>query len=156
MKNLNHKKTLIIGIGNSGRQDDGLGWAFLDKLQVLPEMQAQLIYRYQLNVEDAELIKDADTVVFVDAYKGDGQDGYSFQPLEAGGTFEFSSHALQPEVVLALCQSLYNKYPSTYSFWIRGYAWELKTGLTEEAEKNLRQSLEFFEKILFGNVMVMK
>lgn len=156
MKNLNEKTTLIIGIGNSGRQDDGLGWAFLDELEKNPEFQGQLIYRYQLNVEDADLIQEADTVIFVDAYKGEGQDDYSFQPLEPGGTFEFSSHALLPEVILALCQNLYNKYPSAYSFWIRGYEWELQTGLTVKAEQNLQKALEFFEKVIYGNVMVMK
>ncbi len=156
MKNLNHKKTLIIGIGNSGREDDGLGWALLEKLEKNPEFQGQLIYRYQLNVEDADLIKDADNVVFVDAYKGEGQDNYSFQPLEPEGTFEFSSHSLKPEVILALCHNLYSQYPSAYTFWIRGYSWELQNGLTKEAEKNLDSALEFFEKIIFGNVMVMK
>ena len=26
----NNKQTMVLGIGNSGRQDDGLGWAFLE------------------------------------------------------------------------------------------------------------------------------
>ena len=156
MRNLNHKNTLIVGIGNSGRQDDGLGWALLDELEKNPAFEGQLIYRYQLNVEDADLIKDAETVVFVDAYKGDSQEIYCFQPLEPGGTFEFSSHALDPEVILALCQNLYNRYPSAYTFWIKGYEWELQAGLTSEATRNLSQAMQFFETIIFGNVMVMK
>jgi hydrogenase maturation protease len=149
MKNLNHSKTMIIGIGNCGRQDDGLGWAVLDELSKHNDFQGEIIYRYQLNIEDAEMIKDADAVVFVDAYKGTDEAGYSFQHLEAGGAFEFSSHALKPEVVLTLCQHLYDNFPKAYTFWIKGYDWELETGLTEKAEKNLKASMGYLESMLF-------
>ena len=59
-------KTIVIGIGNNGRQDDGLGWMFLD---FLDEQNANidLEYRYQLQIEDADLISNYDTVIFVDA-----------------------------------------------------------------------------------------
>ncbi len=32
MKNYDNKN-IIIGIGNCGREDDGLGWAFLDEIK---------------------------------------------------------------------------------------------------------------------------
>ena len=44
---------LIIGIGNSSRGDDGLGWAFLDTISQMQPLPGQLEYRYQLVVEDA-------------------------------------------------------------------------------------------------------
>ena len=46
-------KTIILGIGNNGRQDDGLGWAFLDFLEE-QNTTIDLEYRYQLQIEDAE------------------------------------------------------------------------------------------------------
>ena len=52
----NDPATLLIGIGNSGRQDDGLGWAFLDAVCSQPDLKAQCEYRYQLQIEDAELV----------------------------------------------------------------------------------------------------
>ena len=155
MKNLNHKKTFIIGIGNSGRQDDGLGWALLDELSRFTDFQGELIYRYQLNIEDAELIKEAETVIFVDATKEEGPD-YALQHLEPGGAFEFTSHALKPEVILALCQSLYEKFPSAYTFLIKGYEWELGTGLTPDAQRNLERSTSFFEALIFGKMIGLK
>ncbi len=140
---------MIIGIGNCGRQDDGLGWAVLDELSNRKDFQGQLVYRYQLNIEDAEMIKEADHVVFVDAYKGTEDADYSFQELKAGGEFEFSSHALKPEVILTLTQHLYNNFPKAFTFWIKGYDWELKTGLTEKAKKNLKVSMDYLESMLF-------
>jgi Ni,Fe-hydrogenase maturation factor len=61
-------RTIILGIGNNGRQDDGLGWLFLDSLKDL-ESKLTLEYRYQLQIEDAELISNYKTVIFVDASK---------------------------------------------------------------------------------------
>jgi Ni,Fe-hydrogenase maturation factor len=54
-------KKLIVGIGNASRGDDGLGWKFLDLLKERGFDDWELIYRYQLNVEDADLVKEADS-----------------------------------------------------------------------------------------------
>jgi Ni,Fe-hydrogenase maturation factor len=62
-------RTLLIGIGNSGRADDGLGWAFLDEVEKTLPKNYDLEYRYQLQVEDAELISHYNTVFFIDAHK---------------------------------------------------------------------------------------
>ncbi len=61
------KKTLFVGIGNIGRADDGLGWAFIDYLALKSTNSYNLEYRYQLQVEDAELISNYHTVIFVDS-----------------------------------------------------------------------------------------
>ena len=37
MKNLEDKKALVIGICNDARQDDGLGWALLSKIEKIIE-----------------------------------------------------------------------------------------------------------------------
>ncbi|PRC45939.1 Ni/Fe hydrogenase, partial [Mycobacterium sp. ITM-2017-0098] len=61
---------LIYGIGNVGRQDDGLGWAFVDWLEAqgcCPSAQVQR--SYQLLIEDADLISTKRRVLFVDATK---------------------------------------------------------------------------------------
>ena len=48
------RKTLLIGIGNSGRSDDALGWKFVDEFVEYGHL-FDLEYRYQLQIEDAEL-----------------------------------------------------------------------------------------------------
>ncbi|NEW80423.1 MAG: Ni/Fe hydrogenase, partial [Gelidibacter sp.] len=54
MKKLNN--IIIIGIGNNTRQDDGLGWYFLDLLEKEGFNTDNLLYKYQLMVEDSEII----------------------------------------------------------------------------------------------------
>src|SRR5436190_22585128 len=70
LDDLNNDSCLIYGIGNVGRQDDGLGWAFVDWLQAQGRCpNAEMLRSYQLLLEDAELISTKQRVLFVDATK---------------------------------------------------------------------------------------
>jgi len=80
-------ETVIFGIGNCGRGDDGLGWAFLDRIQQEPGFRGLIEYRYQLQPEDAALISRAERVLFVDSYRGDLRGGFQFKPCKASRTF---------------------------------------------------------------------
>ena len=57
MKNLKLKSnTLIIGIGNSGRRDDGLGWAFVNEIQSRMPDDFDYEWRYQLQVDRKSVV----------------------------------------------------------------------------------------------------
>ncbi len=138
------KKHIIFGIGNCGRQDDGIGWAFLDLLDKTEFKNASFEYKYQLQIEDAEQISNYDTVIFVDASKNDLINGYDFYTCKASNKHSFSTHALLPETVLYLSEHLYNHKPKAYILEVQGYEWELKNGLTKMASENLNKAIEFF------------
>jgi hydrogenase maturation protease len=138
--------TLLFGIGNSGRGDDGLGWAFLDRIEQGGHFPGQLEYRYQLQVEDAALASQADRVIFIDSYKGKLFRGFQWMPCQPSGEFEFTTHVLSPRAVLHYCQDLYSKAPPADLLMIQGTDWELKTGLSHEAAAHLESALRFFRE----------
>ena len=146
-------KCIIFGIGNSGRQDDGLGWAFLDLLKKNEFEKASFEYKYQLQIEDAELICNYDTVIFVDASKNELIDGYKFYTCKPSNKHSFSTHALVPETILYLSEHLYEHKPKAYILAIQGYEWELKNGLTKMAVENLNKAAEFFNQKAFLNLL---
>jgi len=146
-------KCIIFGIGNSGRQDDGLGWTFLDLLKKTEFEKASFEYKYQLQIEDAELIGKYDTVIFVDASKNDLINGYKFDTCKPSNKYSFSTHALVPETILYLSQHLYNHKPNAYILAIQGYEWELKNGLTKMAIENLNKVIEFINKKDLSNIL---
>ncbi len=148
MKNLNHKNTHIFGIGNSARQDDGLGWAFLDELQKKEKFQGEIHYCYQLNIEDAEIVADADKVIFVDACEDNIKEGYKIEKCQPDGKITYTTHALDPEAILALCNEVYGKIPEAYVLKIKGYNWELDEKLSESARKNLQGALSLVSEFL--------
>lgn len=135
--------TLFFGIGNSGRSDDGLGWAFLERLQQLDGFIGQAEFRYQLAVEDAALVARADRVVFIDAYRGQLADGFRWQRCTASENFEFTTHVLPPRAVMHYCSDLYGKAPRADLLMIQGVCWDLAQGLSARGLRNLGHALTF-------------
>ncbi len=135
---------LVIGIGNCGRADDGLGWAFLDRLGSISEFRGAVEYRYQLQVEDAALIATAEQVVFVDAHRGALPGGVRRETCTPAADFQFSTHALPPRAVLSLCRDLYPRTPPAQLLMIQGERWDLETGLSSTAETHLDRALDRF------------
>ena len=138
-------ETLLIGIGNSGRSDDGLGWAFLDRIQHEAAFDGRVEYRYQLQVEDAALISDVEHVIFIDSYRGELPSGFQLTRCEPCGEFAFTTHVLPPGAVLSLCRNLYGRVPRADTLMIQGTFWDLHIGISPEAERCLENALQFFE-----------
>jgi hydrogenase maturation protease len=136
--------SLIYGIGNCGRQDDGLGWAFIDRLEARQcTSRANLRRTYQLNLEDADLIQGFARVLFVDATKDPAVTSFALTRPEPRLDFSFTSHAISVPSILATALQCFGYVPEVYVLAIRGYEWEMQAGLTEPAERNLSDSLEF-------------
>ena len=140
----NGPSTLVLGIGNSGRSDDGLGWAFIDRLEASGIFKGILEYRYQLGIEDAELISHFDHVVVVDAYTGKTDFAAAWHPCQPEGNFSFTTHNVPPGVILHICSELYGKTPKVDCLLIGGKTWGLKIGLSEDATQNLDYAFGLF------------
>lgn len=143
----NNASSLIYGIGNIGRQDDGLGWAFIDWLEeesICPK--AELMRHYQLHLEDADLISYKKQVLFVDATKAIDVESFQLEKMEAKMDFSFSSHAISIPSIMATCRQCFEKVPDVQLLTIKGYEWELQLGLTEMAKRNLDASTAFFRQ----------
>lgn len=142
--------TLLFGVGNCGRRDDGLGWAFLDRIQHEPACLASIEYRYQLQVEDAAQVARAQRVIFIDSFRGEIPGGYLWSPCTASESFEFTTHVLPPRGVMHYCRDLYGKSPPADTLMIQGVAWNLEQGMSPEACRNLESALDFFRREVLG------
>lgn len=138
-------RILFIGYGNPGRQDDGLGPAFIQALENDPDIceKINLSSNYQLTVEDAYDIADYSKVVFVDASLT-APSPFTFDPVQGDKQQILGSHQLHPESVIQLCQTLYEEQPEAYILAIRGYEFdEFKEALSKQAMNNLEAALCF-------------
>lgn len=136
------KDSLLIGIGNAGRGDDGLGWAFADSLQEHDLLD--IVCRYQLQVEDAELISRYRQVWFVDASHRTCPDGFECDALGTEGQFSFTTHALHPAAVLQICEQVFRQKPDARLLAICGASFGLGLGLSETARANLDKAVAYF------------
>lgn len=129
---------LVYGIGNVGRQDDGLGWAVVDWLEETGRCgEATLVRGYQLVLEDAELVSRFRRVLFVDATKDDAVATVAVTRPEPSYDVPFSSHALTVPTVLATCRLCFEVLPEAWLLALRGHSWELEIGLTDGARESL-------------------
>ncbi len=147
---------LIIGIGNSGRNDDGLGWKFVDIISQSIQNSFDIEYRYQLQIEDADLVSKYNKVIFADASQAATQNGFEIIRCKKAGHYFFSSHLQSPETILYLAEMLYNKRPEAYTVAIEGQNWGLGKSLSKGAEKNLKKALAYFEKSFLPSIQPFK
>jgi len=136
-------RTLIIGYGNPGRGDDGLGPEFVRRIAQAARPRADMIVDFQLKVEHALDVASAARVVFVDASVA-CPPPFRLEPLAPAAKGEVGSHALSPGAVLALAQLTCGRAPEAYLLAIRGEAFGMmQDGLSPDAERNLRAAERF-------------
>lgn len=129
---------LIYGIGNVGRQDDGLGWAFVDWLEETGRGGAATLVRgYQLQLEDADLLRRFRRVLFVDATKDPAVNRLAVLTPEPAYDVPFSSHALTVPMVLATARLCFGVTPDARVLALRGHSFDLAVGLTAGARASL-------------------
>lgn len=133
-------RILVLGYGNPGRQDDGLGPAVAAGIDGLGWPNITAYDNYQLNIEDALEVAEHDVVWFVDAAKA-GPSPYDVRDLSAASSIEFTSHVVRPEAILAIARQYYGKSPQAFLLAIRGYQFEFVEELTAGAADNLRIAL---------------
>jgi len=145
------ERTLICGYGNPGRGDDGLGQALIARLEKDPRLRCRADIRtevrLQLNIEDALTVSGFERVIFADAATR-GRGPYTFTTIRPASQWSFSTHALSPGSVLALCRDLYAITPRAFLLGIRGYQWEFGQGLSDKAARGLDRAAAFLLKRL--------
>ena len=123
-------KILVLGYGNPGRGDDGLG----------PSAAAA--------VEAADLLARHDVVVFIDAAT-EGLEPFSFRRIQPGPAVMFSTHSATPEGVLTLADELFHESPEAFVLGIRGYEFnEFREELSARARANLAAAVDFLVPLL--------
>ena len=138
---------MVFGIGNPGRMDDGLGPALVEAVESwdLPGVKTSI--NYQLNIENAADVAENDLVIFVDA-SVDAGEPFDFYRAIPSDKSRFSTHAMEPESILALCLQVYRKEPPAFILGVRGEEFELAEGLTDRAIENYKKAELFLRELL--------
>jgi hydrogenase maturation protease len=136
--------TLILGWGNPGRLDDGLGPALVAALENSTTPGVAVDSEYQLQIENAETVARHRRVVFVDADR-QGDEPFSLRRLHPSKCApSFSTHSLSPRSVLALSRDLFDAEPEAWLMGIRGYQFnDFGEELSEQAKENLTAAIRF-------------
>jgi hydrogenase maturation protease len=139
---------LVLGFGNPGRADDGLGPAFADYVMALGLAQVHAESVYQLQVEDSLELSLADVVIFVDATI-EQSCSFDFEPVEPDPNPSFTSHEVSPGGLLAIAKALHKTVPDAYLLTIRGHDFDhFYEGLSAAAARDLEAAATFIQPLL--------
>ena len=136
-------RILVIGYGNAGHCDDGLGPALAERIEALALPGVTVESDFQLAIEHAHSASQYDVVVFADAaadLKGDAP--FYLRPVQPAAERPGFSHTISPAAVLHLAAECFGAHPRGLLLGIRPVdLTSFADGLTPEAEANLAAAL---------------
>jgi len=142
-------KILVLGYGNPGRGDDGLGPALAERIEGLDLAGVTVDTAYQLNIEDGAAAADHDLVILADAAVK-GSEPFSVRRVTPAAEITFTSHLVSAESILAISRDSFGRVPECWLIGIRGYEFDLYEVLSEKAERNLAAAFSFITRKIEG------
>ena len=143
-------KTLVIGYGNTLREDDGVGFRVAEVVQTWNLEGVEARPCQQLTPELAADMADASCVIFVDATPP--QNPHSpivVERIESGHYSSlFSAHHSSPTALLSLTQQLYGKQPEAYTMLLPSWSMGYGEDLSPIAQLGLKQGLRRLAELL--------
>ena len=137
------RRVLVIGYGNPGRGDDGLGPALAAAIEELGRDGVTVDIDYQLTVDHAAPIAAHDLVIFADAMIGLPLP-FRLDPVGTAAPSALGSHQVSPEAALALAGLLFGHAPPGWILAIGGVEFgEVNEGLSLLARANLAEAIAF-------------
>lgn len=141
-------KVLLIGYGNPGRLDDGLGPALAGVVGRWGLERVTVERCYQLAVEHAEQVARHQVVIFADADVA-CPDPFRFESLEPRMDAAFTTHSMAPASVLGLARHVFGATTDGFLLGIRGYDFDaFGECLSPRARANLDAAAQFLESAL--------
>ena len=149
--------TLIIGIGNADRQDDGVGWHIVKHLaeklgQTVPEDPGEIVevetdladmmFIQQIYPELAETLSHYERVCFVDAHTADIADEISWATLKPEYEKSPLTHHMSPSTVLSIGAAIYDHLPEAILVSVRGYHFQFERALSSQTESLADQAID--------------
>jgi hydrogenase maturation protease len=145
-------RIVLFGYGNASRGDDALGPALVACAHVWlgdhPEAEVAVLEDYQLQVEHALDVADADLVLFVDA-DASCRAPFCRRRVERVRDVSYTSHELSPAAVLHVVKEVTGKEPPpAFVLGVRGERFGLGDELSPQAEAHLEAAWSEVEALL--------
>ncbi len=135
---------LLLGYGNPGRGDDGLGPLLVEKLErEFPAASAwhpSFLVAMQLQPEHAFELREHQAAILVDACR-EILAPCELRPVIPRHDHSYTTHRLSPGALLAICRETLGTAPPCWLLSIRGEHFGLGEGLSAPARENLEQAL---------------
>lgn len=141
----------IVGYGNPQRRDDGLGQYVVAGLErkFMNREGLRFLVRHQLDPDLVEELREAESVVLVDATMDSLEEGWRWTRVASQlERLPVLSHTLEPGFLVGLLGLLYGREPTTWLLAIQGDDFKLGEGLSPRAEERAHQVIAELAKFV--------
>jgi hydrogenase maturation protease len=141
-------QTLVIAYGNCLRGDDGVGPAMGEIIKSWQIPGVKVLIERQLIPELIAEMKQAESILFIDAGLNLGDRALVCRPLSRQGSIGNWGHHLDPEALLKLLHDLESRTPSAWQLTISAFSFDHGEQLTPSASANLQVTVPWVRKWL--------
>ena len=144
------KETLVVGIGNPIRGDDGVAWRVVEALEREARWRdgVEFLQAHQLLIEFAESIAAYRRVLFIDAHTATLDVPVRVERLGARDDASPSTHHFHPSALLKLARKLYGAEPEAWLVSVRAVDFSVGEALSPEAEAAAKEAIERVRALL--------
>jgi hydrogenase maturation protease len=140
-------KLLVIGYGNTLRQDDQAGPAVAEAIEARALPGVCTLVCAQLSPEHAEAVAAAETVVFVDAQAGRPGE-VELRPISPGESMQVTTHAVEPCTMLALAREVYGRTPTAWLLTIPAEKFGFGTDISKITRQGIAGAVDEVIKLI--------
>jgi len=141
-------KLVIFGWGNESRGDDAFGPLLLRRAEALGLTDVTAVEDFQLQIEHALDLDDADLALFLDASRM-AEPPFSFKEIFPRTDLGYTTHALAPEAVLSVFAQLRKREPPpSFALGVRGESYGLGEDLSPQGRERLEAAWKFTESLI--------
>ena len=138
---------LVFSYGNPSRGDDAIGPDIHEYLLAKPAPDTDTLTDFQLQIEHTEDLLGREAVIFVDA-SITAEPPFEFYPIQPEHEYSYTTHAMSPQTILSVFNQVnHQPPPAAYMLSVRAYQFELGESLSNSAQNNVLQAIEFLMEI---------
>jgi hydrogenase maturation protease len=151
---------LVIGYGNTLRGDDGAGYAVAEAVEAWNLPQVRSLPLHQLTVDLAADISEVDVVIFVDAAMpselNNTASEIEIRSITSAVNPADLGHAVTPQALLAIAQSIYQSTPNAYWVLIPAENFDFSEEVSTTTQTSMQVALDRIKDIVSQSVDVDK
>ena len=140
--------TLVIACGNSLRGDDAVGPAAAEFVKAWQTPGLMVLSVHQLVPELIDEMKEVERVLFIDAAPYTAGQAFTASIVAPKQSRRFFGHHDTPANLLALLRDLDGRTPEAWLVTISAASFDHGDGITEIAEKNTHEAVEWIRVFL--------
>jgi hydrogenase maturation protease len=140
---------LVIGYGNTVRQDDQAGPLVAERIEARALPGVRTLVCAQLSPEHAEAVAQARAVVFVDALAGPELEP-GLRPVLPGESPQVTTHAAEPETLLALARDVFGNAPPAWLLTVPAERLGFGTDLSPRTRLGIEVAVAMVGKLAGG------